>query len=293
MSSHPTLMYALAAVMGATGVSMMVVPQISSGSPVAGRAGPLPVTAEAATGPATTSAPETMTSASPATAAVASPADGAVPSSADAAAPSSAEGAAAFSADGVLPGSADGAAPSTTGPTASTAPPAPPPSTARTASRSGAGPPAKPVPTTTRPAAAPESQLDQVEAIATSSGWDWRGVHVHFKIGFYPTDCCHWGVYDPQDHKTIWIGPTAFENAARLRYVVLHELGHAWQWHTHRLKKLQADMAPWGYQDVDALEAGADCIATLWGADAAMGHYWTCPAPALDLMSRRLAGQWK
>jgi hypothetical protein len=52
-------------------------------------------------------------------------------------------------------------------------------------------------------------------------------------------------------------------------------------------------MAPWGYQDIDALEAGADCIATQWGLDAASGHYWTCPPDAQALMSRRLSGQWK
>jgi hypothetical protein len=132
-----------------------------------------------------------------------------------------------------------------------------------------------------------------VESLADSSGWDWRKVYVQFRIGFAPTACCHWGVYDPNDHKTIWIGPTAFGDATRLRYVVLHELAHAWQWHTHRLKKLSADMAPWGYNDVDALEAGADCIATDWGADAATGHYWTCPPDARALMARRLAGQWK
>jgi hypothetical protein len=132
-----------------------------------------------------------------------------------------------------------------------------------------------------------------VESLADSSGWDWRKVHVHFRIGFDPAACCHWGVYDPQDHKTIWIGPTAFGDATRLRYVVLHELAHAWQWHTHRLKKLSADMAPWGYADLDALEAGADCIATVWGADVNAGHYWTCPPPAQSLMTQRLAGQWK
>jgi len=180
----------------------------------------------------------------------------------------------------------------TSAPTTTTAPPAPP-STKATAPPRPPNP-AKPVPTAGPSAAsAGASQLDQVESIADTSGWDWRKVHVHFRIGFYPEDCCHWGVYDPQDHKTIWIGPTAFDNPARLRYVVLHELAHAWQWHSHRLKKLSADMAPWGYKDVDALEAGADCIATLWGADAAIGHYWTCPSAAQDLMSRRLAGQWQ
>ena len=159
-------------------------------------------------------------------------------------------------------------------PTTTTAPQALPSTTATTPPRPR--PPANAVPTTAPSAAsAGGSQLDQVERIADSSGWDWRAVHVHFRIGFYPADCCHWGVYDPQDHKTIWIGPTAFDNAGRLRYVVLHELAHAWQWHSHRLKKLEADMAPWGYEDLDALEAGADCIASQWGADAALSHYWT------------------
>ena len=175
-------------------------------------------------------------------------------------------------------------------PTTTSAPKAPP--STNTTGPPRPRPPAKPVPTTAPAASAGGSQLDQVESIADRSGWDWRKVHVHFQIGFDPADCCHWGVYDPQDHKTIWIGPTAFDNADRLRYVVLHELAHAWQWHSHRLKKLSADMAPWGYQDLDALEAGADCIATQWGADAAISHYWTCPPAAQDLMSRRLAGQW-
>ncbi|HVW33692.1 MAG TPA: hypothetical protein VHL53_14230, partial [Acidimicrobiia bacterium] len=144
-----------------------------------------------------------------------------------------------------------------------------------------------------RPPADPDAQLKQVEAIADTSGWNWRSVHVHFKIGFDPEACCHWGVYDPTDHKTIWIGPTAFGDATRIRYVVLHELAHAWQWHSHRLKKLEADMAPWGYGDVDALEAGADCISADWGALATAGHYWTCPADAQAVMAQRLAGMWK
>ena len=210
---------------------------------------------------------------------------------------------------------------STTGPPPAAAPalvdgavaPAPPPAPAPTSTTAAPAPPtpstvarATAPPTTTprpRPPAAPAApppaapdpaaQLKQVQAIADTSGWDWRKVHVNFKIGFDPAACCHWGVYDPADHKTIWIGPTAFGDDTRLRYVVLHELGHAWQWHTHRLTKLEADMAPWGYSDLDALEAGADCIATDWGADVHMGHYWTCPPDAQALMARRLAGQWK
>jgi len=195
-------------------------------------------------------------------------------------------------------------APAATGP-ATTAGPAPtpalptgpagPPPTATTAA-TAARPRPNPAPPAARPAPAsadPAAQLRQVQAIADTSGWGWRQVHVNFRIGFDPAACCHWGVYDPSDHKTIWIGPTAFDDPARLRYVVLHELAHAWQWHSHRLTRLEGDMAPWGYSGLDALEAGADCIATDWGADVALGHYWACPPAAQALMASRLAGQWK
>ena len=187
---------------------------------------------------------------------------------------------------------------STPAPALPTGPAAPPPRPApaaaaaprpRTAAVAPA-PPARPAP---RPAADPAAQLQQVQAIADTSGWDWRKVYVNFRIGFDPAACCHWGVYDPTDHKTIWIGPTAFDDPARLRYVVLHELAHAWQWRSHRLTKLEADMAPWGYGGIDALEAGADCIATDWGADVALGHYWACPSAAQALMASRLSGRWK
>ena len=178
-----------------------------------------------------------------------------------------------------------------TGPSA-----APPPTTVATAPRPRPNPAPPPAPPAPRPAPAsadPAAQLRQVQAIADTSGWGWRQVHVNFRIGFDPAACCHWGVYDPTDHKTIWIGPTAFSDPAILRYVVLHELAHAWQWHSHRLTRLEGDMAPWGYSGLDALEAGADCIATDWGADVALGHYWACPPAAQALMASRLAGQWK
>jgi len=196
----------------------------------------------------------------------------------------------------------------TTASTTTTAPsPAPPPApTPTTAAATPAQPPPAPkvvaaAPNPPRPPApprlaaaapAPVNPLDEVQSIADSSGWNWRKVHVQFRIGFDPADCCHWGIYDPTDHKTIWIGPTAFDDPVRLRYVVLHELAHAWQWHSHRLNLLEADMAPWGYSGMDALEAGADCVATVWGANASSGHYWTCPPPAQAVVARRLAGDW-
>jgi len=222
----------------------------------------------------------------------------------------SGEALAEAAASGAVTGPADPpAAPAAAGiaadPSSSTTSSAPaatgPATTAATAARARPNPAPPPAPPPARPAPAPTSstsadpaaQLRQVQAIADTSGWAWRQVHVNFRIGFDPAACCHWGVYDPSDHKTIWIGPTAFDDPARLRYVVLHELAHAWQWHSHRLTRLEGDMAPWGYSGLDALEAGADCIATDWGADVALGHYWSCPPAAQALMGSRLAGQWK
>ncbi|HEV7864840.1 MAG TPA: hypothetical protein VGR20_19210, partial [Acidimicrobiia bacterium] len=133
------------------------------------------------------------------------------------------------------------------------------------------------------------TRLEQVEAIADTSGFDWRTAGVTIHIGYNPDSCCHWGIYDYRDN-SLWIGPTAFDSASRLRYVVLHELGHAWQWASGQRGQLAADMAPWGYSGSDALEYSADCIATLWGART--DHYWSCPATAQAVLSRRLAGDW-
>jgi len=135
------------------------------------------------------------------------------------------------------------------------------------------------------------SSLQQAEAIADGSGWNWRGAGVVIHVAFHPQECCHWGVYDYRD-SSLWIGPTAFASPTRLRYVVLHELGHAWQWHSGHLDKLAADMAPWGHGGTDGLEAGADCISVVWGASPSAGHYWSCPSSAAALVARRLAGDW-
>lgn len=138
-------------------------------------------------------------------------------------------------------------------------------------------------------ASATTSQLAQVEAIADSSGFDWRAAGVTIHIGYNPTDCCHWGIYDYRDN-SLWIGPTAFASTTRLRYVVLHELGHAWQWTSGHRDQLAADMAPWGVSGEEALEYSADCIATVEGAQ--MDNYWACPAAAQAIVRQRLSGDW-
>ena len=152
-------------------------------------------------------------------------------------------------------------------------------------------------PTTTTTAPAPReaagtepSRQAQIEAIADSTGWDWRGAGVRLTVGFFPDDCCHWGVYESA-RRTVWIGPSAFASPSRLRYVVLHELAHGWQYTRNRFDELIADYAPYGRSTpAEALEAGGDCIAALWGATDS--HYWQCPTAALRTAARRLAGDW-
>jgi hypothetical protein len=126
-----------------------------------------------------------------------------------------------------------------------------------------------------------------VEAIADASGWDWRTAGVTFVIGFHPDACCHWGIWDAGS-STIYIGPTAFGTPERLQYVVLHETAHAWQYLAGPTDKLMRDYTAWGYTGAQALEAGADCIATLWGAASSQGHYWHCPTDALAVAARRM-----
>jgi hypothetical protein len=135
-------------------------------------------------------------------------------------------------------------------------------------------------------AVAPSSQLQQVRAIADSSGWDWRAAGISYVVGFHPQACCHWGIFDSRTG-TIYVGPTAFGTAARLRYVVLHETAHAWQYRAAPTRSLMGDYTAWGYSGADALEAGADCISALWGATSSF-HYWRCPANARAVAAREL-----
>jgi len=113
---------------------------------------------------------------------------------------------------------------------------------------------------------------------------------VRFNLSFHPTGR-NWGVYE-RDTGIIWIGPTAFADPSRLRYVVLHELAHGWQYRQNRFAQFITDYTPWGFNTIGpALEAGADCLARLWGATG--GHYWNCPADARALALRRLEGDWR
>ncbi len=141
----------------------------------------------------------------------------------------------------------------TTAPVETTAATAPPP--VETTTTTSAPPPTPPV-TAPKPAPAPSPKAPaatgpearaQVEAIADSSGWNWRAAGVRFNLSFHPTGR-NWGVYE-RDTGIIWIGPTAFADAGRLRYVVLHELGHAWQYRQNRFADFISDYSPLGVQD--------------------------------------------
>ncbi len=109
------------------------------------------------------------------------------------------------------------------------------------------------------------------------------GATVHY--GYNPLDtCCHAGGYNPAPND-VWVGPSAFSTAARLRYVVVHELGHSLHLHTSRGPALSAAVAgapvvrpgPW-----DTSEKVADCVAwVLAPAETAASGitYWSCPDP--------------
>ena len=131
-----------------------------------------------------------------------------------------------------------------------------------------------------------------VKEMPYESGMDpVHSARQRFNIGFYPADCCHWGVYEAAT-SIIWVGPSASGDQNRLRYVVLHELAHAWQYRQNRFREIIADYSPWGFTTIGpALEAGADCVADVWGA--LRGHYWNCPADARALAGRRLHGDWR
>ena len=178
----------------------------------------------------------------------------------------------------------------TTLPVETATPTAPPPETTTTTL-----PPPPPPTTAPKPAARASTgggaaARAQVEAIADSTGWNWRAAGVRFNLAFHPSGR-NWGVYEAAT-SIIWIGPTAFGDANRLRYVVLHELAHAWQYRQNRFAQFINDYAAWGFNTIGpALEAGADCVANVWGV--AGGHYWRCPADARALALRRLGGDWR
>lgn len=141
------------------------------------------------------------------------------------------------------------------------------------------------------------TQMIEIADLIPAESFNWRtlGPPIQMLAAFAPApECCHWGTYDFRTH-TLWIGPTAFASTAILRYVILHELGHAWQYSlpTNRLDRLRQDFQ--GLTSIPPLEASADCLAKVWAIDASQpataphGAYWDCPAPALQLTRQELS----
>jgi len=126
----------------------------------------------------------------------------------------------------------------------------------------------------------PGGQQAQVEQIADASPFLWRNYGTKIVVGCAPASesgvhNCPWGLYNFTSN-TIYLNEHAFATHQRLKYVVLHELAHAWQNSTGDLNaRAYKDLEPWGYEHVDALERAADCLSKAWGATE---HYkWDCP----------------
>jgi hypothetical protein len=89
----------------------------------------------------------------------------------------------------------------------------------------------------------------------------------------------HWGVYEPVSN-VVYVGASVFSDPARLRYVVTHELAHAYYFRAATAAQRGAfGAAVAGGPQVrgGAGELFADCVAYLWGATTS--HYWSCPSP--------------
>jgi len=124
----------------------------------------------------------------------------------------------------------------------------------------------------------------------TSSGWNWRAAGVRFNLSFYPADCCHWGVYEAAK-SVIWVGPTAFDDPGRLRYVVLHELAHAWQYRQNRFAQIITRLRHLGVQHIGRpWRRGPTACQRVGGRPAATtGAARPPPGPWPPPVQRRLA----
>jgi len=129
-----------------------------------------------------------------------------------------------------------------------------------------------------------------VEAIADSSGWNWRAPRVRFNLSFYPADCCHWGVYEAAKYRSSGSGDGVRRSGpAALRR--LHELAHAWQYRQNRFAQIITDYATWGFSTNRPGPGGGGRLpANVWGA--AGGHSGAArppPGPWPPAVQRRLA----
>ncbi|MBM3675901.1 MAG: M1 family metallopeptidase [Actinobacteria bacterium] len=141
----------------------------------------------------------------------------------------------------------------------------------------------QPAPSSPDPLVAPDALRAEVDGLPPVS----RLSRAEVLVGEPAGAAGHWGVYEVGTNR-VWIGPDAFASPERLRYVLAHEVGHAWYFRVatpDERARLNAAVTDTGQ---GASERVADCIAIQWGAT--ISHYWPCPEPARAAVGTILAG---
>lgn len=125
--------------------------------------------------------------------------------------------------------------------------------------------------------------LARARAIADETGFPWRDHGVSFAVGCSPHSVeCAGGSYEPTP-KLVLLRDDIYRDRSLFRYVVLHELAHAWQFNVRGWPDATDDLAAWGFSGMVGLEYAADCLAAAWGARHSFA-YWDCPADAAEHM---------
>ncbi len=125
--------------------------------------------------------------------------------------------------------------------------------------------------------------LTRIIAIADRTGFDWRAAGGTYVYGCPPSELssCTLGAYVPAT-RTMYVSSGAFTTRVLLEYIVLHELAHLWQFTLCPPPLRTGSLAPFGLSGTDALQAGADCLATHWGAR--FRGYYRCPPEAVAVV---------
>lgn len=99
------------------------------------------------------------------------------------------------------------------------------------------------------------------------TGFDWRGVGGTYVFGCPPSDLsgCTLGAYVPAT-RVMYVSRGAFSTGVLLEYIVFHEQAHLWQFTSCPPPLRAGCLAPFGLSGIEALQAGAECLAIHWGA---------------------------
>jgi hypothetical protein len=140
-------------------------------------------------------------------------------------------------------------------------------------------------PPSSAPAAAAPDAPSQLRSVIAALPAIARASGARVQVGDAPAAPGHWGVYEATTN-TVYIGRGAFASWARLRYVVAHELAHAYYFQVASAEgraALDGAVAAGPAVAGGAPELVADCTAILWGATT--WHYWSCPSPSRDAVA--------